>query len=167
MPCSSVKPSCGSLLFLDKPQNPGHGLQTLPHSPRLEKGRKRLGWGWESPGCHSWPCHLLPAALFDFPLPTPAQHTKRSCTGPGRYTTLCHSYHPSLRPPASAHPRLLTHSRSPCQGFHAFLCLVSIPPAHHTFMRLLCCCVFQNRLLGAALPLQCAWRLYVQPASQD
>lgn len=85
----------------------------------------------------------------------------------GRYTTLCHSYHPSLRPPASAHPRLLTHSRSPCQGFHAFLCLVSIPPAHHTFMRLLCCCVFQNRLLGAALPLQCAWRLYVQPASQD
>lgn len=144
MPCSSVKPSCGSLLFLDKPQNPGHGLQTLPHSPRLEKGRKRLGWGWESPGCHSWPCHLLPAALFNFPLPTPAQHTKRSFWSLYNPLPLLPSFTPSpcIRSPAVAHSLKIPLpgiSRLPLPGFHPpssshvhaltlLLCLSKSPP---------------------------------------
>ena len=52
------------------------GLQTLVHSPRLEKGRKRLGWGGKRPDCHLWSCHPLQAE--DFHLPSPAQHTEHS-----------------------------------------------------------------------------------------
>ena len=153
------------------------GLQTLVHSPRLESGRKRLGWrrrgggggGGKRPGCHLWP-RRIPTSLA---LPNTQNIPNLSPQAPRLHRTWfwynpdCYSFHPSLVPPSQFSTVTQTHRLIPPQGLYCLLCLDFIPPDPHTFRHLLCSCVIQSSppLTGISSPVCLA--LNIQETSQS
>ena len=150
------------------------GLQTLVHSPRLEKGRKRLGWGGKRPDCHLWSCHPLQAE--DFHLPSPAQHTEHSKSLPSgpkaaqdlsgttltAILSILHSF-PHFSFPAVNQ----THRLVPPQGLSCLLRLDSIPPDHHMLRHLLCSCITQSSPPVSGISSPVCLALSIQETSQS